>query len=816
MVQVYDELKQGARCPTMINENLKVGNSLVSAISPEQKIGFIARDELEKYQNEVMKLIKLRGIERSIDVLGDEEIKELIRDNFADLIDIYIHIKEKYPNAIPTPQQKLLDEWHRRAKKEPIEKTFDILISQTGLARVFLKELYFERFEKIKEKIENEINKPLIKYFNSKKKVLKDNEMNEILKDEEKVKDELRYIKERAIEISKSQPPKVFNWEIEFLEVFFDEDGSLKENPGFDCVVGNPPYINIYELTEILSQPQKEYLMKNYYVSFKKFDIYMLFTERGQSLLNTGGAFGFIIPSSWMYVPYGEKLRQNLLRECKIEQLIYLGREVFGRGPSAPSNITMLLITRKESSVEGTEVFVKLCEDTYLNVIKKIAESSSYNRILLTEEHFCLPQDLFWTTPKYTFRVELISEIKKVIEHLNNISLPLHEICYIGRGLTFGAEYHKVVSKFKSKLLLKPFAKGKDITRYHFVLPRTTVIKKDIMTYLPPKELFENKKLIFPKIKEKLCAALDDRGIYIDSTGICCVHYHVFNPDSKNISKNLKEIKLEYVLACVNSSLLNFYFIKFLSGLDIVPEVVGALPIYPADKDHQAPIISLVDKIIQKKKEYHSISQNIEDYIDFRNTKLIRLDEFLRNAVRDFEVSPSLRVKRDNFDALRAKIDGENAIIEYGVRRKIDEFEFDEETAEIRGKYVIEWHLAGQGKIKDNVVVEFLAEILEHEKRISKAKTKTVWEKIAEVKVPEFTEDVKTGFLKFKHAIEKAKELDKEIIKIDRAIDRLVYDLYGLNEDEIKVVEKSVWGEKFDEMYSKLPSRGDALKLAEV
>jgi hypothetical protein len=243
---------------------------------------------------------------------------------------------------------------------------------------------------------------------------------------------------------------------------------------------------------------------------------------------------------------------------------------------------------------------------------------------------------------------------------------------------------------------------------------------------------------------------------------------------------------------------------------------VGALPIYPADKDHQAPIISLVDKIIQKKKEYHSISQNIEDYIDFRNTKLIRLDEFLRNAVRDFEVSPSLRVKRDNFDALRAKIDGENAIIEYGVRRKIDEFEFDEETAEIRGKYVIEWHLAGQGKIKDNVVVEFLAEILEHEKRISKAKTKTVWEKIAEVKVPEFTEDVKTGFLKFKHAIEKAKELDKEIIKIDRAIDRLVYDLYGLNEDEIKVVEKSVWGEKFDEMYSKLPSRGDALKLAEV
>lgn len=79
-----------------------------------------------------------------------------------------------------------------------------------------------------------------------------------------------------------------------------------------------------------------------------------------------------------------------------------------------------------------------------------------------------------------------------------------------------------------------------------------------------------------------------------------------------------------------------------------------------------------------------------------------------------------------------------------------------------------------------------------------------MWEKIAEVKIPEFTEEVKKGFLKYKSAIEKAKKLDEEITKIDRAIDRLVYDLYGLTEGEIKVVEKSVFGKKFEEMYSKL------------
>ncbi len=118
MVQVYDELKNGARCPTMIGENLKVGNSLVSAITPEEKEGFISRKELaEKFKDEIAKIIKLRKTEKSIDLLDDSGLKELIKENFDDVVEIYGVIKGKYPNAIPTAQQKLLDEWYKRAKK---------------------------------------------------------------------------------------------------------------------------------------------------------------------------------------------------------------------------------------------------------------------------------------------------------------------------------------------------------------------------------------------------------------------------------------------------------------------------------------------------------------------------------------------------------------------------------------------------------------------------------------------------------------------------------------------------------------------------
>jgi len=79
---------------------------------------------------------------------------------------------------------------------------------------------------------------------------LRDRELKEILKDEKTIEEELRFVKDRATEISKSQPPKAFNWEIEFPEVFFSESGTLKENPGFDCVVGNPPWGRIKQFPE--------------------------------------------------------------------------------------------------------------------------------------------------------------------------------------------------------------------------------------------------------------------------------------------------------------------------------------------------------------------------------------------------------------------------------------------------------------------------------------------------------------------------------------------------------------------------------------
>jgi type I restriction-modification system DNA methylase subunit len=799
MVQVYDELKNGARCPTMINENLKVGNSLVSAITPDKRNGFISRAELERFKDDISNLIKLREMEKRIDLLDESGLKKLIEENFEDIVDVYISIKEKYPNAIPTPQQKLLDEWSKRAKKEPIEKTFDVLIRETGLARIFLKELYFERIERIKEKIEFEINKPLIKYFNSQKRVLKDKELDEILADKEKLREELKFVKDRATEISKSQPPKVFNWELEFPEVFFNEDGTLKENPGFDCVVGNPPYIRVDNLS-ILDRES----LKNLYSSYiyGKWDIYYLFYIKNINLLREEGVMGYVTSNKFLIADSAKILRRIFL-DYKILTILDLsGIKVF-TGSNPPS---LIFIFKKEKPHNFHLIKVNIWKEVDLPA--QIRTDSEINAILSyifeNLKFYNVSQERFLKDPEFLFSIGIPDDRVNLIEKIEQ-GRCLIDICEtISEGDVSPKEERTFTLHKKSEKYLKVISSG-DIERF-FINWRGGYI-------LPYQRISQKPRLLFSDIAPRLEVALDF-GEYRCLRKVYCA-----------ILKSDIDLHPNYILGVLNSQLMQFYYSSYFyitrygpgreGGFRFRTQFIKRLPIFLSHINQQAPIISLVDAIIQKKKEYHSISQNIEDYIDFKEAKLLRLDEFLKKTTEGFEVLSSLEVKNDNFDALRVRIEGDEIILEYGIKRKIEEYEeIDEEEAEVKGKYVIDWNSAGEGKIKDIEAIEFLSEVLEGIRNFSQAKQKSIWQKIAEVKIPEFNEKVKEGFLKFKSAMKKAKELDGEILRIDRAIDRLVYDLYGLTEEEIQVVEKSVWGDKFEEMYSKLPSRENALKLA--
>ena len=89
----------------------------------------------------------------------------------------------------------------------------------------------------------------------------------------------------------------VFDWKKEFP---FD---------GFDCVIGNPPYLRVQGLRENYEEESKFYEQK-YKVATGRFDFYMLFMERCFSLLNKKGILSFILPHKFINADFGTGIRK--------------------------------------------------------------------------------------------------------------------------------------------------------------------------------------------------------------------------------------------------------------------------------------------------------------------------------------------------------------------------------------------------------------------------------------------------------------------------------------------------------------------------
>ncbi|NLB00046.1 MAG: hypothetical protein GX837_03650, partial [Methanomicrobiales archaeon] len=111
----------------------------------------------------------------------------------------------------------------------------------------------------------------------------------------------------------KNRAKPFFLWKLYFSEVF------LRENPGFDVVIANPPYVRQESITE-----QKGYFKEHYRVYQGTADLYVYFVERGVSLLANGGIFTYILPNKWMRANYGRPLRA-WLKEQRIEEIVDFG-----------------------------------------------------------------------------------------------------------------------------------------------------------------------------------------------------------------------------------------------------------------------------------------------------------------------------------------------------------------------------------------------------------------------------------------------------------------------------------------------------------
>ena len=111
---------------------------------------------------------------------------------------------------------------------------------------------------------------------------------------------------------------KAFNWQEQFPKVF--------EKGGFDVVIGNPPYLRVQGLREN-HQKESVFYEHNFVSATGRFDFYVLFIEKGFSLLNKNGVLSFILPHKFINADFGIGIRNYIYDSKALNNLVSFGAE---------------------------------------------------------------------------------------------------------------------------------------------------------------------------------------------------------------------------------------------------------------------------------------------------------------------------------------------------------------------------------------------------------------------------------------------------------------------------------------------------------
>lgn len=444
-----------------------------------------------------------------------------------------------------------------------------------------------------------------------------------------------------------------FEWRFEFPEVLNEQGDFI----GFDTVIGNPPYISIQELKKNSIQ-EVEYYSKNYSTASKgNFDIYLPFVQKAFEISNTTGVIDYIMPSLWIYNEYGMILR------ALIQENQFMNRFLdFGSTQVFEDATVYTACQQFDKSKKASFYFSRTDVDKF--------ESKEFSQI---------SYDQLSTSSSWTLADEQTSN---VLLTMNKGSVKLSDCCSIFVGIQTSADtfYHVAkqdnnnwFSKVENQniqledVFLKPLVTGKDAKRYllpnikkyllHlyneenqtlFDLEYIELMAPETSKYLKRNEDFlrarENRKMdiegwygynypknlekqILPKIGvaqtvQKLECFLDEKG-----------EYYFHNVRVNGISPTVNNLDIKYILGCLNSKALNFFFKNTAKPKDngfyeANKQFISPLPIKLIDLDEQKTIIEKVTQILSlKKSDPNADTSQLEAEIDQMVYELYGLTE---------------------------------------------------------------------------------------------------------------------------------------------------------------------------------------------
>lgn len=341
----------------------------------------------------------------------------------------------------------------------------------------------------------------------------------------------------------------------------------------FDVVIGNPPYGSIIKTG-------KEYFNNNYKCVEGKHEIYKYFIEKGLSFLNTNGINSYIVPDTWTGLGYFKKLRKLIFEKYN---LVSISKTLYKVFEMAMVDTNIFFIQNKKNT-----------NDEYFLVSGDLIEKEK--RLLELNDEFVLN----------------IKENNSVIKKIDIVISTLDDFTEIWQGLiaygkknqprSFSSENKE--TEFHRKLLY-----GKNVSKY-FIEWGGEYLKYGEWLHRPrPSYIFDNEKILVqrirnPQLKQRLVCAFDDQK-FINGTGMSNIL----------LKENVKDLSLKYILAILNSKLINYWFSYYFNDVNIKPEQLRKIPIVKCSTSVQKifeNLISEIDLLIVNKLEINETANQID------------------------------------------------------------------------------------------------------------------------------------------------------------------------------------------------------------
>ena len=262
---------------------------------------------------------------------------------------------------------------------------------------------------------------------------------------------------------------KAFDWKKEFPEVF--------EKGGFDVVIGNPPYVQLQTMGEM-----SDVYAKCGYESYNKSaDLYCLFAERGYKLLKKGGLLSFIIPNKWMLVDYGKELRR-FLSKTNLQQVLNFGDIQFFKDATTYVCIFVTQSSEKNETIKALSLNKKKYHGNFLSEIPNALQI--YEAKAFSEEPWII---------RNASHTALLKKIESCGLTLKDLPVEIYRGVLTGYNDAFfidGETRKKLIAEdANSAELIQPLFRGRDITAWtstlqdQYLIGTFPALKLDIEHY---------------------------------------------------------------------------------------------------------------------------------------------------------------------------------------------------------------------------------------------------------------------------------------------------------------------------------------------